>query len=289
MKRQNISGSQGIALAADVAGGPPATSVILLHGGGQTRHSWGRLARLLAQQGYHTISLDLRGHGDSDWAPDGDYSLNAFVEDLCAIVRELPQPPVLIGASLGGLTSLLLTGESTRDLVKGLVLVDVVPRLEPEGVSRILDFMQANIDGFDSIEEVVETVAAYLPHRPQPPNPEGLRKNLREGENGKLYWHWDPAFMKLDRRPNMAKEQGRLQQAARKVQVPTLVVRGSLSDIVSPEGADELLELMPLARVVEVGGAGHMVAGDKNDAFNAAIQAFLCELAEAAPERQTGG
>lgn len=279
MKMQTFSGGQGIALAADVAGSPQAPSVVLLHGGGQTRHSWGRLARHLARQGYHVISLDLRGHGESGWAPGGDYSLDAFVADLRTVISELPQPPVLIGASLGGLTSLLAVGESDEAIAKGLVLVDVVPRLEPSGVRRIREFMLANIDGFDSIDEVVDAVAAYLPHRPQPPSPAGLRKNLRQGENGRLYWHWDPAFMTSERRPNVASDLGRLEKAARNVRVPALVVRGKLSDIVSREGADEFLELMPLARVVEVDGAGHMVAGDKNDAFNAAVEGFLLELA----------
>lgn len=288
MKKQNLPGSQGITLTADVAGSPPATSIILLHGGGQTRHSWDKLARRLARQGYHVISLDLRGHGDSDWAPDGDYSLDAFAADLHAVVSALPDPPVLIGASLGGLTSLLLAGENSADLVKGLVLVDVVPRLEPEGVGRIVGFMRANINGFDSIDDVVAAVAAYLPHRPRPPSPEGLRKNLRQGEDGKLYWHWDPAFLQSDRRPDVAHDMGRLQRAARNVHVPTLVVRGSLSDIVSEQGASELLELMPQAQVAEVHGARHMVAGDRNDAFNEAVEAFLTELLTADGKNRAG-
>src|SRR5690625_4193734 len=167
MKKQSLPGSQGITLTADIAGSPPATSIILLHGGGQTRHSWDKLARRLARQGYHVISLDLRGHGDSDWAPDGDYSLDACAADVRAAVSALPGPPVLIGASVGGLPSWLWRGQSSGDLVKGLVLVDVVPRLEPEGVGRIVGFMRANINGFDSIDDVVAAVAAYLPHRPR--------------------------------------------------------------------------------------------------------------------------
>lgn len=287
MEMQKFKGNQGLVLAADVAGTPPAPSIILLHGGGQTRHSWGRLARHLARQGYHVISLDSRGHGDSEWAPDGDYSLSAFTEDLRCVIRELPQPPVLIGASLGGLSALLAVGEADEAVASGLVLVDVVPRLEPAGVRRIREFMLANIDGFESIDAVVDAVSAYLPHRPQPPTPDGLKKNLREGANGKLYWHWDPIFMTSDRRPTVASELERLQKAARHVHVPALVVRGKLSDIVSQEGADEFLELMPDARVVEVAGAGHMVAGDKNDAFNMAIEAFLAELFDF-PVDQTG-
>jgi non-heme chloroperoxidase len=172
----------------------------------------------------------------------------------------------------------LAVGESDEIIAKGLVLVDVVPRLEPSGVRRIHEFMRANINGFDSMEEVVGAVARYLPNRRRSPSAEGLRKNIRQGENGKLYWHWDPAFLTSDRRPDVANDLQRMQEAARNIQVPALVVRGELSDIVSQEGADEFLELIPMARVVEVEGAGHMVAGDKNDAFNTAVEDFLSEL-----------
>ena len=277
MRVERIAGAGGITLAADVIGAPHAPAVVLLHGGGQTRYSWGRLARRLGQFGYYVLSLDLRGHGDSDWAPDGDYRLDAFVADLYAVLERLPSPPVLIGASLGGISALLAVGESERELARGLVLVDVVPRLEQEGVRRIRDFMTAHLDGFASLEEAAAAVAAYLPHRPRPPSVDGLRKNLRQRADGRFYWHWDPAFVIGERRPGAVSQLDRLLEAARRVRVPTLLVRGQASDVVSQAGVDELLALMPNARAVEVGGAGHMVAGDKNDAFNAAVEDFLRE------------
>jgi non-heme chloroperoxidase len=270
-----IAGSRGVSLAADVAGAASQDSVILLHGGGQTRHSWGKAAADLAAGGYHVISLDLRGHGDSDWAPDADYSLEAFVDDLHAVIATLDRAPVIIGASLGGATALVTVGEAAPGLARALVLVDVVPRMSTAGVEQIRTFMQGNMSGFDSVEEVAEAVARYLPNRPRPSSTDGLRKNLRKGQDGRLYWHWDPAFQVGDQRIVSSVMTQRMEAAARKVGIPTLLVRGKQSDVVSHEGASQLLALMPHARCVDVEGAGHMVAGDRNDIFNGAILTFL--------------
>ncbi|MFC5697460.1 alpha/beta fold hydrolase [Pseudomonas sp. GCM10022186] len=275
LRGTSLAGSRGVSLAADVAGGAGQDSVILLHGGGQTRHSWGKAAADLAGAGYHVISLDLRGHGDSDWAPDADYTLEAFVGDLHAVIATLDSPPVIIGASLGGATALVTVGEAEAGLVRALVLVDVVPRMSSVGVEQIRNFMQGNMDGFASVEEAAEAVARYLPNRPRPSSSEGLLKNLREGRDGRLYWHWDPAFQVGERRIDSSMMTRRMEAAARQVQVPTLLVRGKQSDVVSHEGASQLLELIPHARCVDVEGAGHMVAGDRNDIFNSAILAFL--------------
>lgn len=270
-----IAGSRGVSLAADVAGAAGQDSVILLHGGGQTRHSWGKAAADLAAGGYHVISLDLRGHGDSDWAPDADYSLEAFVDDLHAVITTLDRAPVIIGASLGGATALVTVGEAAPGLARALVLVDVVPRMSSAGVEQIRAFMQGNMGGFDSVEEVAEAVARYLPNRPRPSSTDGLGKNLRKGQDGRLYWHWDPAFQVGDRRIVSSVMTQRMEAAARKVGIPTLLVRGKQSDVVSHEGASQLLALMPHAHCVDVEGAGHMVAGDRNDIFNGAILTFL--------------
>lgn len=278
MEVQQFAGAAGVKLTADVMGDPGSPAVILLHGGGQTRYSWGKLARRLGRLGYHVISLDLRGHGDSGWAPDGDYRLDAFAADLDLVIDQLDQPPVLIGASLGGIASLLTVGESEQPRAKGLVLVDVVPKMEESGIRRIHEFMLGNLDGFATVEEAADAVARYLHHRPQPRNTDGLRKNLRLESDGRYYWHWDPAFMTGDRRPGSARTPERLREAARGVRVPTLLVRGKLSDVVSQSGADDLLELIPDARSVEVADASHMVAGDKNDVFNSAVEDFLAGL-----------
>jgi pimeloyl-ACP methyl ester carboxylesterase len=266
----------GIELAADeyAAATEPKGTALLLHGGGQTRHSWKGAAAAIAASGWHTLSLDARGHGDSGWAADGDYSMQALVGDLTQVAREYHRP-VLIGASMGGLTSLVAVGEGAVT-ARGLVLVDVAPRIEKSGADRIGAFMRANPEGFESLEAVAEAVAAYNPHRARPPRLAGLRKNVRLREDGRWHWHWDPAFIRpVDDEPGRLVDPERLRDAARAVRVPTLLVRGVQSDVLSEEGAREFLQLVPEARFIDVKGAGHMVAGDDNDIFAREVGQFL--------------
>ena len=271
---------EGLTLAADAYGPGDGPPVVLLHGGGQTRHAWDGTARLLGDKGWRATTVDLRGHGDSDWAgPEGGYSLDAFAADVRAVAAAQRRPPVLIGASLGGLSSLVAIAEAPPGVTVGggLVLVDVAPRLEEEGIARIAEFMLGNLDGFASLEEVADAVAAYNPHRPRPTDLSGLRKNVRRREDGRWYWHWDPRFLLGGRtdEPRSLRNEDRLDAAARAITVPTLLVRGRQSDVLSEEGARHLVSLVPHARYVDVGGAGHMVAGDRNDAFNDAVIEFL--------------
>lgn len=268
-----------VTLAGDRWGGGDGErpAVVLLHGGGQTRHSWRRTAERLAADGWDVVALDARGHGDSDWHPDRDYELDGFVDDLVAFVGTLDRPPVLVGASLGGITSLSAIGRHP-DLAAGLVLVDVVVAVEPTGVDRIRTFMTAHLDGFASLDEVADAIAAYNPLRKRPRNVDGLRKNVRLREDGRWYWHWDPAVMRIDDEPQRHVPAERLQAAAARVSVPTLVVRGLQSDVVSDAGVADLLERIPGSRVTDVAGAGHMVAGDDNDVFATTLERFLTEL-----------
>jgi pimeloyl-ACP methyl ester carboxylesterase len=280
-----LAGRDGNRLAADVAGDPDDPPAILLHGGGQTRHSWGTTLGALADKGWHTFAIDLRGHGDSEWAADGDYTLDAFAGDVLAVVRTLPQPPALVGASLGGLAALAAIGEHPDDEVaRALVLVDVAPRTEDEGRMRIGSFMAEHMnDGFGSLDEVADAIQRYNPHRPRPTNLAGLEKNLRRGDDGRWYWHWDPAFIGgrmggQDETRSSLIDPDRLGSAARALTLPTLLVRRRVSDLLSEEGAREFLELVPHAQMVDVAGAGHMVAGDRNDLFNNAVVTFLSEV-----------
>lgn len=273
---QQIKGA-GVVLAAsrwDVAADRPVRgTLVLLHGGGQTRHSWHTSAPTFAARGWTTLTVDARGHGDSEWAPDGDYTLDAMVADLHAVVATLDRPPVLVGASLGGITSLVAQGESP-ELAAGLVLVDIAPRTEPAGIKRITDFMGARPDGFATLEEVADAVQAYNPHRKRPGSLEGLKKNVRLHEDGRWHWHWDPAFLDFGDESSRQVRTDRLYAAARSITVPTLLVRGKDSDVVTEEGAAELRELIPTARIAEA-AAGHMVAGDDNDVFSGRVLAFL--------------
>jgi pimeloyl-ACP methyl ester carboxylesterase len=254
--------------------GRDAPTVVLLHGGGQTRHSWDRTAARLAASGRTAVALDARGHGDSDWDPEQDYSLDAFATDLVTFLGSLDRPPVLVGASLGGITALIVAGEHPG-LAAGLVLVDVVVEVEAKGVDRIREFMTANPDGFATLEEVADAIAAYNPLRRRPTNLEGLRKNVRQGADGRWRWHWDPAFMRIDDEPQRKIDPPRLARAAARVEIPTLIVRGAQSDVVSDAGLADMLRRIPGSEAADVAAAGHMVAGDDNDVFATALESFL--------------
>jgi pimeloyl-ACP methyl ester carboxylesterase len=275
--RTIFEGFEGIRLVADVRGDPDAWPVLFLHGGGQTRFAWGRTAEILAQEGWRTIALDQRGHGESDWAPNGDYSFTSFCADTVAVCDELGKPPVLVGASLGGMAAMLAEGTSDRTVSSGLVLVDITPNSNPEGIERIRRFMESGLDGFATLEDAAAAIASYTPNREKRVNPDGLKKVLRE-RDGRWFWHWDPAFIGRGRTevvPNRLA--GLLDVAMNNIHVPTLLVRGLLSDVVTQEGADELVARIPGATVVGVEGAAHMIAGDKNDAFTDAVVSFLDE------------
>ena len=270
--------AEGVSLAADVFGQRSDPPVVLLHGGGQTRHSWRRTARRLADHGWYALSVDLRGHGDSGWSPDGDYSLDRFVADVPAVRRILDQPPVLVGASLGGLSALGALGLDP-DVGSSLVLVDVSPFLQPKGAGRINAFMRAAPEGFASLEEAADAAAAYLPHRKRPKDVSGLRKNLRLTD-GRWFWHWDPALIfppggrKASRRFDEAGV-ARMSRVAADLRLPTLLVRGGQSDVLSREDALRFLELVPHADYCDVAGAHHMVTGDDNAVFDERILDFL--------------
>jgi pimeloyl-ACP methyl ester carboxylesterase len=271
---------EGLALRGDRRGPQDASSVVFLHGGGQTRHSWGGTARKVAERGWQAVTLDARGHGESDWSEQGDYRLTSFAYDVEAALANLAGKPILVGASLGGLTSILLAGDLVPGLIGGLVLVDIIPDMEPGGADRIHDFMAANASqGFGSLEEVADAIGVYNPHRPRPSDLSGLQKNLRS-RDGRWYWHWDPKFIGGGAQfpPNEISDTARLEAAVSAIEnagVPLMLIRGRASDLVSQAKAEAFLARHPATRFADVTGAGHMVAGDRNDAFTDAVFAFL--------------
>ncbi len=274
-ERITIRGA-GVDLVADVIGPRDAPSILFLHGGGQTRQSWGGALQKADGRGYRAVSLDLRGHGESGWAPNGDYALDMFAADVRYVIAAVADNPIIVGASLGGITGMLVAANPPPG-VRALVLVDVTPRIEPEGAREIAAFMNSAPNGFASVEEAADAVAAYLPHRPRPKNTNGLQRNLRLRE-GRYYWHWDPAFMGKNQHRNVEPEvraPERLQEAARKLTLPTLLIHGGRSRVVSEAGVEEFKSLVPHAQIAEISGAHHMVAGDANDAFASAVFAFV--------------
>ncbi|MEN4447531.1 alpha/beta fold hydrolase [Mycobacterium sp. SMC-18] len=248
-------------------------TILMLHGGGQNRHSWKNTGQILANAGFHVIALDSRGHGDSDRSPTANYSLETLTGDTLQVIYQIGRPVALIGASMGGLTSLPVAHEAGPELVTKLVLVDVVPRFEKSGSARIRDFMFSGIDGFASLEEAADAVAAYLPHRTRPRSVEGLKKNLRL-RDGKWFWHWDPAFLTAPGDDPFERAE-MLEHAAISLEIPILLIRGKLSDVVSTEGVQDFLQKVPGAQFVELSDAGHTAAGDDNDAFTDAVVQFV--------------
>jgi pimeloyl-ACP methyl ester carboxylesterase len=268
-----LHGRHGNQLHADTFGPSDGPPIIFVHGGGQTRHSWHATARTLAGLGWFTIALDQRGHGDSAWDTEGRYHYTDFAGDLEAVVQSLDQKPVLVGASLGGIACLLAEGSRPQPFARALILVDIAARMDPAGAQRIMDFMLANPDGFSNLDEAADAVAAYNPHRERPASNEGLAKNLRLGDDGRWRWHWDPRFMSIKGRPQDSETV--LDDAARALTLPTLLIRGQKSDLLTMEQVEHFLDLAPHAQFTDVGGAGHMVAGDRNDVFSNAVLQFL--------------
>jgi len=289
MKRQmEFTGASANRLLADVhepRGAVHGNPVLLLHGGGQTRHAWGGAARRIADAGHLAVTLDQRGHGDSAWVEDKGYAFDDYAADAVAVCREIAaqngKQPVLVGASLGGISGLMAEHIGGPGLLAGLVLVDITPHMDADGVSRIQGFMAERMrEGFATLQEAAAAIAAYLPNRVPRRSLDGLAKNLRIGEDGRYRWHWDPAFIEGPRNINHGWEAGqeRLVEAARGLTIPVLLVRGQQSELVTEEAVTAFREMVPHAQYADVSGAGHMVAGDRNDAFNDAVSGFLDRL-----------
>lgn len=272
-----LYGKNQLILQADSLGASDAPTVLLLHGGGQTRQSWQHTAKHLAEQGYRAISIDLRGRGESDWASDGDYLFESMLADIEACCKQIPSPAVLVGASIGGALSLLLAARRP-ELCRALVLVDVSPTIEIAGAQGIVDFMRAHPEGFASLDDAETSIAKHNPSRRRQASQSGLGRVLRQRDDGRWIWHWDPNFIAGDWQNKVAELSTLMQSAAPTIKQPCLLIRGQLSTIVSMESVDELKRDIPQLKFVDIAGAGHMVAGDRNDMASHALTTFLEEL-----------
>ncbi|MFZ2996602.1 alpha/beta fold hydrolase [Sphingobium sp.] len=270
----HVQGGGQNVVVTETAGSQAGATIVLMHGGGQTRHSWGTALRTFAAAGYRTIAYDARGHGESQWAEDGDYTFAALAADLKAILKDVEGPVALVGASMGGIAAYRAIGDG---LVRAsaLVLVDIVPNPAQRGGERIVAFMTCNRDGFASVDEAADAVSAYYPERQRPNDISGLRKNLRLRPDGRLGWHWDPRLFgngPTTEPPDIASW---AIDMASSVTLPVLLVRGGASDVVDAEAVTGARKLLPQLEVLEVPGAGHMIVGDQNDAFNAGVLDFV--------------
>lgn len=257
--------------------------ILLAHGGGQNKRAWKGVVSLLAAEGMKAIAVDLRGHGDSAWCERGAYDVRDFAADIATVAAALDPKPALIGASLGGLAGLIAEGELAPGSFSSLTLVDVTPTIQAQGVARIVAFMAAHArEGFASHDEAAEAIGAYLPHRPGRKSSDGLAHYLRRKEDGRFYWHWDPAFIEYilrvrEERAGADAELGgaMLSAAAGRLTLPVHLIRGGSSDLVSLEDVAHFRRLVPHAEFSDISGATHMVVGDQNDAFGRAILGFL--------------
>lgn len=256
-------------------GNDGAEPVLFLHGGALTAHTWD-LVCVALRDGYRCIAMDLRGHGDSDWSDDLDYSLPAHRSDVLALLSTLEmEGAVLVGQSWGGAIALSCAARSGS--VRALAVVDVGLEVRGEGAKRIHDFVSAP-DELDSVEEFVQRAQAFNPRR----DPELLRfsllHNLRRTSSGRWTWKYDRRpFQSSD--PDARRDELRTELMAdvTKLDRPALVVRGADSDVLSPEGARSFAAMLR-ARTAEVPGAGHNVQGDAPAALALVLRGFLDEV-----------
>ena len=270
-----VTGAHNNQIAIDTWGDVSSLPVVLMHGGGQTRHAWKGTGQKLADAGYFAISMDLRGHGDSDWVEaSAGYTEAELAADLVCVIKAMKlEKPVLVGASLGGMAALTAIGFDLTE-AGALVLVDIAPGFEKAGAAKVLQFMAMGAKGFDSLDEIRAIIQTYQSHRKASHKSDGLSKNVRLGDDGRYYWHWDPAFLKRST-DDFLSVQETLKKCAESISVPTLLVRGGLSDLLTDEGAQEFLKSCPQAEYTNVTDAAHMVAGDRNDIFTEAVIGFL--------------
>lgn len=251
-----------------------AATAVLVPGGGQARGSWNRTARRLAAAGHGALALDVRGHGESDRAPGGDYTVGSLAVDLATVCASVDGPTVLVGASMSGLAGLLALAEHPG-CADGLVMVDIAIDTRPEGVDRVRGFLAGSRSGFATLDEFAVAVADFTGRAPAPA--ERMRRHARLGDDGRWYWHWDPAF--IDNEPDFAAERPRLVAAAQALSVPAMLVRGVQSDVVSATEVAAMRRLVSDLTVLDVAGAGHMITGDDNDVFGGGLAAFLTDVA----------
>lgn len=272
--RISVSGSKGVKLVGNIMGPNDGAVVLLAHGGGQTKRAWARTLVQLSSAGYRGVAIDLRGHGESSWAEDGSYHIADFATDLLCVADALGTRPHVVGASLGGLASLMAEGDLRPGSFATLTLVDIVPSMDPAGVAKVLGFMQAHLEeGFASLEDAASVIAGYIPNRRAREASDGLKHYLRQDEGGRYRWHWDPAF--ITNVQSGMDGYARMDKAVASLTLPVHLVRGGSSDLITQEAAEDFKRQVPQLVYSDIEGAGHMVVGDRNDAFADAILRFL--------------
>lgn len=258
-------------------GAADAPPIVMLHGFGVSAHMFDEFADRMKDR-YRLIAIDQRGHGDSDWSDDGDYSRDAFVTDAEGIREALGLNRfILVGHSMGGLNAVAYTVKHPEH-VRALVLVDVGPEAAKEGVDNIRRFTQGP-DELD-FEQFVEGAHRFNPRRSIENIRERMRHRLRPTENGKWTWKFDKRFREQEHGLQIGSELSNDEtwQLFRQVTPPTLLVRGGESDVLTQEVAERAVREMPRAQLALVPNAGHSVPGDNPEDFTTVVRAFLSDV-----------
>jgi pimeloyl-ACP methyl ester carboxylesterase len=254
-------------------GAPSLPNLLLLHGGNQSAHSWDLVSLHLADR-FHVIALDQRGHGDSEWARDADYSSHAMAADASSVLSELDIDSVtVLGHSMGGMNTLRLAIEQP-DLLDRIVLVDIGPELSEAGTKSIRNFVTENRE-FEDLEDFIQNVQKYDPYRSREHIERTVKYNLLQRADGRF-------VSKRDHGPRLATTQGQREQSDRfsindtaRIAQPTLIIRGADSNVLSAEAAERFVQALPNGELKTVPNSGHNVHGQNTSGFLDALLPFL--------------
>jgi flavin reductase (DIM6/NTAB) family NADH-FMN oxidoreductase RutF/pimeloyl-ACP methyl ester carboxylesterase len=286
MEGCEFEGFGGVRIAGDAFGLEGAPPVLLIPSGGQTKEFWHGSARALAQAGRYAICVDLRGHGDSGHAADGRYDLDAYVQDVRAILAALPSRAQIVAAGLGAIVALAAVGESDPHVVSGLSLVDINIWFEEAELKRLHAALLDRTLGAGAPQQIADAIAAAHPGEPAPAGPGRSLAAFTKGEDGRLAWRGDPRALEYG---NLVGQQERLSAAASRIVAPVMLIRGSLNASISNETLQRLQSMIPGAEIAEIEGAGHLMGADREDAFNSILLDFLERHAPLQPLSYIGG
>jgi len=271
--------ADGLALAGEAFGDPAAPPVLFFHGGGQSRNAWRRSARIVAEAGYYGIAFDLRGHGDSDWAEDHDYLLEAYARDVERLLYRFDRRVTLVGASRGGQAA-LVGGSRHPARTRLIALADVAPDMREDGLDGIRSFFAESMNGFTTLDEAADVLARNIgPERID--DPERLAGSMRRDNAGRWHWRWDPATGERRFLYPPSENEAVLAAAAR-VETPVILVRAERSHLVTDAGVAHFKQLAPQLEVLVAPGVGHMFTADRNDTFANDLLGWLDRIPEKA-------
>jgi pimeloyl-ACP methyl ester carboxylesterase len=257
-------------------GNQDKATVVFLHGGGLTAHTFD-LTCLSLRPDYHCVALDQRGHGDSEWSPVMDYGFEIQADDVTRFVEHLGLDRVVVaGMSLGGINTMIYAGRRPRQLVAA-VLIDVGPELREVGTQRIADFIREPAE-LDSIEEFIARALDFNPRRDSRLLRRSLTHNLRQTPDGKWTWKYDKRPRFRDDPDARKRRREALWESVDRIDVPTLVIRGAESDVFHDEDAEKLVARLKNGRWAKVPRAGHTVQGDNPAGLVAELRKFFSEI-----------